>query len=513
MKQENHKSPQGEQLHLDVIIVGAGISGIGSAYHLQKNCPDKSFAILEMKDTFGGTWETHKYPGVRSDSDLYTFGYAFKPWVGNPIATGEEILSYMGEVIEENGLSSHIRYGHRITACRWSSSQNLWQLDVIHLSDGSLLQMSCKFLWMCQGYYDHENPYLPDWAGMDRYEGLLVHAQKWDPSVDYSGKRILVIGSGATAATVIPEFAKTAEHVTMLQRSPTYFYCDENRNELADRLRLIGIDEETIHRVVRADIIYQQYEMTQLAETDPDEMIRMLREQICSYVGEDFEFEPHFVPKYRPWQQRLAFCPGADIFKAAVDGALTVVTDTIDTFTETGVRTSSGEEIEADIIVAATGFNLKVMGGIPFEVDGEQVNWHDTVNYRGMMFTGVPNMTWVFGYFRASWTLRVDMLGDLISRLLNKMTEKGVERVEVSLRDEDRDMEILPWIGEDEFNPNYLMRDLDQLPSRGSKPEWRHNQDYWVEREQVPATDLDGAEFVYDGQRGGAKQDGNQRVA
>lgn len=492
--------------HFEVVIVGAGISGIGSAYHLQKNCADKRFAILEMKDTFGGTWETHKYPGVRSDSDLYTFGYEFKPWVGHPIAAGEEILKYMGEVIEENDLARHIRYGHRITACRWSSAENLWHLDVTRLTDGEQLQFTCGFLWMCQGYYDHENPYIPDWPGMDQYQGQLVHAQQWDPETDYAGKRVLVIGSGATAATVIPEFAKTAKHVTMLQRSPTYFYCDENRNELADRLRLIGIDEATVHRVVRADIIYKQFETTHLSESDPEAMIEMLRDQVRSYVGDDFEFEPHFVPRYRPWQQRLAFCPQADIFKAAVDGKLTVVTDTLETFTEKGVRTSSGEEIEADIIVAATGFNLLVMGGIPFEIDGEPVNWHDTVNYRGMMFTGVPNMVWVFGYFRASWTLRVDMLGELVCRLLKNMDERGAKRVEVSLRDEDRDMEILPWISEDEFNPNYLMRDLDQLPSRGSKPEWRHNQDYWVERNQIPATDLNAAEFVYDGQRGAGSQ-------
>ncbi|QFU75782.1 NAD(P)/FAD-dependent oxidoreductase [Halioglobus maricola] len=487
--------------HFDVIIVGAGISGIGSAYHLQKNCPDKRFAILEMQDTFGGTWKTHKYPGVRSDSDLYTFGYDFKPWVGDPIATGEEILNYMGEVIEENGLAPHIRYGHRITACSWSSAENIWHIDVTRLVDGEQLKFTCGFLWMCQGYYDHEKPYLPDWSGMDRYQGVLVHAQLWDPNTDYTDKRVLVIGSGATAATVIPEFAKTAKHVTMLQRSPTYFYCDENRNELADRLRLIGIDEDTIHRVVRADIIYKQYEMTQLSESDPDSMIEMLRDQIRSYVGDDFEFEPHFVPKYRPWQQRLAFCPGADIFKAAVDGKLTVVTDTLETFTEKGVRTASGEEIEADIVVAATGFNLKVMGGIPFEVDGEQVNWHETVNYRGMMFTGVPNMVWVFGYFRASWTLRVDMLGELVCKLFKNMDAREAKRVEVALRDEDQDMQILPWISDEEFNPNYLMRDLSLLPSRGSKPEWRHNQDYWVEREQIPATDLNGSEFVYDGHR------------
>ncbi len=487
--------------HFDVLIVGAGISGVGSAYHLQQQCPQKSYVILEMKDTFGGTWETHKYPGVRSDSDLYTFGYRFKPWVGAPIASAEEILKYMGEVIEENDIGPHIRYGHRITGCSWSSDDNRWTVRATRSSDGSEQVFTCNFLWMCQGYYDHEQPYIPDWKGMDDYEGLFIHAQVWDPNIDYTGKKVLVIGSGATAATVIPAFAETAEHVTMLQRSPTYFFCSENRNELADRLREIGIDEPTVHRVVRAQINHDHDVMQKRCLTEPDVVFDELKALVRQYAGEDFEFEPHFTPKYRPWQQRLAFCPEGDVFKAAADGKLTVHTDTLDTFTKTGVRTASGEEIEADIIVAATGFNLSVMGDIPFSVDGKALDWHDTINYRGMMFTGVPNLLWVFGYFRASWTLRVDMLGDFVCKLLNHMDAQGATRVDVALRDEDADMAILPWIEEENFNPNYLMRDLDKLPQRGDKPEWRHNQDYWSEREEIPLIDLNGEEFLYNGKR------------
>jgi monooxygenase len=487
--------------HVDVVIVGAGISGIGSAYHLQQQCPKKTYVVLEMKDTFGGTWETHKYPGVRSDSDLYTFGYRFKPWVGAPIASAEEILKYMGQVIDENGIGSHIRYGHRISRCSWSSKDNLWTVEATRLSDKSTVTFTCNFLWMCQGYYDHEQPYIPDWAGMDKYKGKLIHAQLWDPKIDYTGKRVLVIGSGATAATVIPAFAEKAAHVTMLQRSPTYFFCSENRNELADRLRQIGIDEPTIHRVVRAQIMFDQDMMTRRCLAEPDAVFEELKALIRQYAGEDFQFEPHFIPKYRVWQQRLAFCPEGDVFKAAAAGKLSVVTDMLQTFTEKGVRTASGEEIEADIIVAATGFRLCVMGDIPFAVDGKPVNWHDTVTYRGMMFTGVPNLLWVFGYFRASWTLRVDMLGDFVCNLLNHMDAVGAKRVEVALRDEDKGMQLLPWIEPDNFNPGYLMRGLDQLPRRGDKPEWRHNQDYWTERVEIPQTDLDGAEFLYDGER------------
>jgi monooxygenase len=491
--------------HVDVLIVGAGISGIGSAYHLQDQCPGKSYVILEMKDSHGGTWETHKYPGIRSDSDLYTFGYRFKPWIDAPIATSDKILRYMGEVIEENGIAPHIRYGHRITGCAWDSKTNLWTVEAVRKADGASLAFTCNFLWMCQGYYDHENPYTPEWPGMDRYQGQMVHAQLWDPATDYTGKRVLIIGSGATAATVIPAMAETAAHVTMLQRSPTYFLCQPNENELANRLREIEVDEPTIHRVVRQSIAHDFEVMTRRCIEEPEVVVEELKEAIRAYAGADFPFEPHFVPKYRPWQQRLAACPEGDLFQAAAAGKVSVVTDEIETFTEKGLRTKGGEELEADLIVVCTGFKLLVMGGIPFTVDGKPVDWSETVNYRGMMFTGVPNVAWVFGYFRASWTLRVDMLGDFVCRLLNHMDERGARRVDVALRDEDRDMEILPWIEDDNFNPGYLKRGLDAMPRRGAKPEWRHNQDYWREREQIPAIDLDGSEFLYDGVRASNK--------
>lgn len=486
--------------HFDVLIVGAGISGIGSAYHLQDQCPGKSYAILEMKDTFGGTWETHKYPGIRSDSDLYTFGYRFKPWVGTPIASADAILTYMREVIEENGIDKHIRYGHRITACDWDSRTNLWTVTA-QTRDGASHRFTTGFLWMCQGYYDHEHPYMPEWPGMERFRGTLVHAQLWDPKTDYTGKEVLVIGSGATAATVVPAFAEKAAHVTMLQRSPTYFFAAPNMNELADKLRAGGIDEPTIHRVVRAQVMFDQDVLCRRCQDEPEAVVAELQEAIKAYTGPDFQFEPHFTPKYRVWQQRLAYVPDGDLFQAVAAGKASVVTDTIETFTEKGVLTASGQKIEADIIVPCTGFHLSVMGKIPFTVDGRSVDWADTVTYRGMMFTGVPNLAHVFGYFRASWTLRVDMLGDFVTRLLGHMDDLGARKVEVTLRDEDHNMPHLPWIEEENFNPNYLMRDIDKMPKRGDKPEWRHNQDYWAEKNEFPAIDIDGDEFLYDGKR------------
>lgn len=479
--------------HVDVLIVGAGISGIGSAWHIQQQCPGMSYAILERKDTFGGTWETHKYPGVRSDSDLYTFGYRFKPWVGPPIATAEEILAYMGEVIDENGIGEHIRYGHSIRSCSFSRKTDLW--TVTAEADGQDVTYTCRFLWMCSGYYDHENPYIPDWQGVADYKGLFIHAQKWDPAIDYAGKRVLVIGSGATAATVIPEFAKSAAHVTMLQRSPTYFFCHPNQNELADRLREIGIDEPTVHRVVRQQILHDQDVLTKRCIEEPEAVFEELKELVRAYAGEDFQFEPHFTPKYRVWQQRLAFCPDGDVFQAVAAGKVSAVTDTIDRFTEKGVLTASGQEIEADIIVACTGFRLSVMGDMDVSVDGETIDWSDTITWRGMMFSGVPNLAWVMGYFRASWTLRVDMMGDLVCRMLNHMRDKGATRIEVVPPAEG--LQLGPWIDADNFNPGYILRGMDHLPKAGEGTEWRHTQDYWREKDEFPLVDLDGPSFAY----------------
>ncbi len=483
--------------HFDVLIVGAGISGVGGAYHLRQQCPDLSFVVLEALESYGGTWLTHKYPGIRSDSDLYTFGYRFKPWVGPPIATAEEILTYMGEVIEENDLARHIRYKHGILRAEWSSKDNLWRIAAARTDTGETKRFTANFLWMCQGYYRHAEGYTPEWPGMDRFKGRIVHPQTWPQGLDYKGKNVLVIGSGATAATLVPAIAGDCAHVTLLQRSPTYFIPARNQNELADMLRDLEVDETWIHEIVRRKILHDQEMLTRRCMEEPEAVKAELLAGVAAYLGPDYDIATHFTPRYRPWRQRVAFVPEGDIFQGIRAGKASVVTDEIDTFTEDGVQLKSGEVLKVDIIITATGFNLSVLGDIAFEIDGKPLDFADTITYRGMMFTGVPNMVWVFGYFRASWTLRADLIADFVCRLLNHMRANGKQRVEVALRPEDRDMKILPWIDAENFNPGYLMRGLHLLPKRGDKPEWQHNQDYWAERRALPAIDLEDGAFRY----------------
>jgi len=486
--------------HFDVLIVGAGISGVGSAYHLQQNLPEKSYVILDAQESFGGTWHTHQYPGIRSDSDLYTFGYRFKPWVGAPIATADEILKYMGEVIEENGIDEHIRYGHKILRAAWSSQTNLWTVEAERTDTGETRRFTANFLWMCQGYYRHEEGYTPEWPGMADFKGRIVHPQTWPKDLDYKGKRVVVIGSGATAATLIPSIADDVAHVTMLQRSPTYFVPGRNVDDMAETLRALDIDEHWIHEIVRRQRLKMGGEFTRRSFEEPEAVKQELLAGVSAFVGPEITAK-HFTPRYRPWRQRIAFVPDGDIFQKVKEGKASVVTDEIERFTEKGIKLKSGETLEADIIITATGFNLCVLGDIAFEVDGKPVDFADTVTYRGMMFTGVPNMAWVFGYFRASWTLRVDILGDFVCRLLRHMDQKGAAKVTVALRPEDAGMPRMPWMDPENFNPGYLMREMHKMPKRGDKPQWQHTQDYWAERDELPKVDLDGAEFVYEGVR------------
>ncbi|HWX58901.1 NAD(P)/FAD-dependent oxidoreductase [Bradyrhizobium sp.] len=483
--------------HFDVLIVGAGISGIGSAYHLTKDLPDRSFVILESQESFGGTWSTHRYPGIRSDSDLHTFGYSFKPWVGPPIATAAEILAYMGEVIAENDLARHIRYEHRIESASWSSGTKRWTIEAVKAGSGERKSFTANFLWMCQGYYRHSQGFTPEWPDMHTFAGRIVHPQLWPDDLALNDKRVVVIGSGATAATLIPSIADQCAHVTMLQRSPTFFRLGRNAIELAEQLRQLQVKEEWIHEIVRRKILFEQDAFTRRCVAEPEQVTKELIGQITAVLGPDYDVATHFTPKYRPWRQRIAFVPDADLFLGIKSGKASVVTDEVDRFTEKGILLRSGKELEADIIVTATGFNLCVLGDIAFSIDGNPLDFADTVTYRGMMFTGVPNMAWVFGYFRASWTLRTDLVAEFVCRLLKHMKETGVQKVEVALRPEDHNMPLLSWIDPENFNPGYMMRNMHLLPKRGDKPEWQHNQDYWAEKDQFPAIDLDDKAFVY----------------
>jgi cation diffusion facilitator CzcD-associated flavoprotein CzcO len=487
-------SPAG---HFDVLIVGAGISGVGGAYHLATQCPDKRFVVLESQASFGGTWITHRFPGIRSDSDLYTFGYRFKPWSGKPIATAEEILKYMDDVIAENDLARHIRYRHRIDRARWSSADKRWTIDATRSDTGERLRFTASFLWMCQGYYRHSEGYTPQWPGMDRFKGPIVHPQTWPEDLDVSGKRVVVIGSGATAATLVPALAGRCAHVTMLQRSPTFFITGRNANDLADLLRELAIPEEWVHEIVRRKILKDQATFMRRAAEEPEAVKAELLAGVRKYLGEDFDVDRHFTPRYRPWRQRIAFIPDGDLFRGIKEGKASVVTDEIECFTDTGVRLKSGATLEADVIVTATGFNLNVLGDIDFALDGEPLVFSDTVTWRGTMFTGVPNMAWVFGYFRASWTLRADLIADFVCRLLRHMDARGATVVTPQLREAERDMPRLPWVDPENFNPGYLVRGMDRMPKQGDRMPWRHTQDYWLDKDELPAADLEDGTLVY----------------
>ncbi len=477
--------------HVDVLVVGAGISGIGAAYHLTLQKPGTRYVVLDALDSRGGTWWTHRYPGVRSDSDLYTFGYRFKPWRGATLATSEEILSYLDEVIEENGLDQHIRYRHRITSASWSSQDARWTVDVERSDTGERLRFTTDFLWMCQGYYRHTDPYTPEWKGMDRFSGRIVHPQTWPEDLDHAGKKVVVIGSGATAATLIPAMASTAGHVTMLQRSPTFFFVRPSTNELAETLRSLDIPEEWTHEIMRRAMLAEGAEITRMSFEEPEALRELLIETMRPLLPEGFDVDRHFNPSYRPWQQRIAMLPDGDLFTAINEGTASVVTDEIVTFTETGIELASGEVLEADVIVTATGFDLSVLGDIAFTVDDRPLDVAETVTYRGIMFSGVPNLAYVFGYFRSSWTLRADLISDFVVRLLDHMESKGATVVVPELRPEDGDMPLGPYVDPENFNPGYLTRSMHLMPKQGDREPWQLPHDYLREKAELPVADLD----------------------
>ncbi len=484
---------------LDVLIVGAGISGVSAGYHLRTMLPGTRFAMLEAQASYGGTWYTHRYPGIRSDSDLYTFGFRFKPWTGAPIATADEIRKYMGEVIEENGLEPHIRYQHRIHRASWSSETGRWTLEGERTDTGQAVRFSAPFLWMCQGYYRHQDGFTPEWPGMADFEGPVIHSMHWPEDLDLSGKRVVVVGSGASAATIVPAIAGQCAHVTMLQRTPIFYRTGRNAIEIADELRKLEIDETWIHEIVRRKILQESQAFTALTFKEPERMRGELLGLVRDALGDGAEtvIAENFTPTHRPWQQRIAFVPDADLFREIREGRASVKTGHIERFVKEGIRLTSGEVLEADVIVAATGFHLNVLGDIDFSIDDRRLVLGDTVTYRGMMSTGVPNLAYVFGYFRSSWTLRADLVSEFVCRLLAHMKERGATVVEPRLREADAGMALGPWVDPENFNPGYIMRGQHLLPKAGDKIEWRHTHDYWADKNSIPGADLEDGTLSY----------------
>jgi monooxygenase len=428
---------------------------------------------------------------VRSDSDLFTYGYRFKPWRGPAIAAGGEILAYLDEVIDDDDLGHHIRLRHQVTAANWSTEERQWTVEVTRGDTGQRLRFTAGFLWMCPGYYNHAEPYRPQWEGTDRFRGVIVHPQDWPEDLDLAGRRVVVIGSGATAATLIPAIARQAQHVTMLQRSPSYFYAPPATNELAVTLRALEIPDEWTHEILRRQYMAQTDLLARMSVQSPDELHAFLIESVRPLLPEGFDIDRHLTPRYRPWQQRIVIVPDGDLFASLREGNASIVTDTIETFTERGVKVSSGTEIPADVVVSATGFNLSLFGDVAFTVDAEPVDFTERVTWRGIMISGVPNMAYVFGYFRHSWTLRVDLVSDLVGRVLEDMRDKGATMVVPVLPPEDADMQLRPWADPENFNSGYVMRSQHLLFKQGDREPWTHQHEHEQEREILPRADLD----------------------
>jgi len=472
-----------ESEYFDVLIVGAGISGIGSAWHLQDQCPDKRYVILEGRESLGGTWDLFRYPGIRSDSDMYTLGYKFKPWRdGKAIADGPAILNYLRETATQSRIDEHIRFRHLVKAADWSSEHACWTVQALNQSTGETVTFRCGFLLMCSGYYSYKQGYLPEFKGRDEFSGQIVHPQFWPKDLDYEGKKVVVIGSGATAVTLIPEMAEKTAHITMLQRSPTYMVAMPDTDVIANLLRKI-LPEKWAYAVIRWKNIRFQRFIYWRARNAPDKVRRKLLDLARKEVGPGCDFETNFVPRYNPWEQRLCLVPNADFFHAVRDGKASIVTDTIDTFTGTGVRLASGRELEADIIVTATGLELCVLGDAEFRVDGERVDFSATWSYKSMMFSGVPNMLSTFGYVNASWTLKADLTAEFACRVINYMDEIGARVCVPELREEDRDMPALDWI--QGFSSGYIQRKMHLLPKQGDRAPWTNTQNYLLDRNTI----------------------------
>jgi cation diffusion facilitator CzcD-associated flavoprotein CzcO len=461
--------------HVDVLIVGAGLSGIGAAARLTLSNPARGYVILEARSASGGTWDLFRYPGIRSDSDMYTLGYRFKPWRGvKSLAEGTNILAYIRETAREYDVDRHIRYDHRVTGAAWDSTTATWTVTVDHR--GQPRQLTCGLLWSCGGYYDYDAGYTPAFEGVDRFRGTLVHPQHWPEGLEYAGKRVVVIGSGATAVTLVPalataERAEAAEHVTMLQRSPTYVVSIPGTDRLAEALRR-RLPARAAYAAIRWKNIMVSSAFYRLSRRRPQLVRRWIRAGTVKALPDGYDVDTHFRPRYNPWDQRVCPVPDADLFRAIRSGRVSVVTDTIETFTERGLRLASGRELEADVVVTATGLSLVPFGGFDLTVDGSSVSLPDTMAYKALMLSGVPNFVFTVGYTNASWTLKADLVAEFVSRLLTFMRERGYRSV-VPLRDPS--MPIEPFM---DFTSGYVVRALDLLPKQGSREPWRLRQSY-----------------------------------
>jgi monooxygenase len=479
------KSGRERPEHLDVLIVGAGLSGVGAAWHLQDRCPGRSYAILEARDDLGGTWDLFRYPGIRSDSDMHTLGYRFRPWVtGESIASGDSILEYVRGAAREHGIDARIRYGHRVVHAEWSSEASRWTVEAELSGTGETVRLTCGFLWSCSGYYRYDEGYTPRFDGVDRFAGDVVHPQHWPEGLDYAGKRVVVVGSGATAVTLVPAMAEKAAHVTMLQRSPSYVAPLPAEDRIARVLRRI-LPERRAYAIVRWKNILIQTGFFQLSRRRPEVAKRLIRRRVERLLPPGYPIDVHFHPRYEPWDQRLCLAPDGDLFAAISAGRVSVLTDRIATFTETGLELESGDQLEADVIVTATGLNLCFLGGIELTVDGEQPRISHTLAYKGMMLSGVPNFAFSFGYLNASWTLRSDLTAEYVCRLLDHMEEHGYDRC-VPRPDSSVRRQAFPGL-----KSGYVLRSIRKFPKQGSAEPWRVRQNYPLDRRYLRRSAID----------------------
>jgi len=475
--------------HVDVLVVGAGISGIGAGYHLQHECPGKSYAILEAREAIGGTWDLFRYPGIRSDSDMYTLGFPFRPWDSDTsIADGQSILTYLRETASAYGIDQKIRFGHRVARATWSSEEDRWTVEATRTDTGQSVVLTCSFLFMCTGYYRYDQGFTPNFPGTERFQGRIIHPQFWPEDLDYAGQRVVVIGSGATAATLVPSMAEKAGHVTMLQRSPSYMLSIPGQDPLAGIVRRL-LPIRRAYSVVRWKNVLIQLGLFKLSRRRPKLVKGLIRKDLERRLPAGFDIDTHFKPRYNPWDQRFCFIPDGDLFDAIRGDSVSVVTDEIETFTEKGIRLRSGRELEADLIVTATGLILQPIGGAELVVDGQPVELPTSMVYKGCMLSGVPNFALSFGYTNASWTLKADLICQYVCRILDHMDRQGYTRCLPYNRDPT--VTETPFV---DFTPGYFLRSMNQLPKQGSKLPWRLHQNYMRDLRLIKRSPLeDGA--------------------